>query len=32
MVLKGVDVQSVVERNTYAGLAAKIKFNAWKKI
>jgi hypothetical protein len=32
MVLKGIDVQSVVERNTYAGLAAKIKFNAWKKI
>lgn len=32
MILKGIDVQSVVEQNTYAGLAAKIKFNAWKKV
>lgn len=32
MVIKGVDVQSIVERNTYAGLAAKIKFNVWKKV
>ena len=32
MILKGVNVQHIVEQNTYAGLAAKIKFNAWKKI
>ena len=32
MILKGVDVQSIVEQNTYAGLAAKIKFNAWKRV
>ena len=32
MILKGIDVQSIVEHNTYAGLAAKIKFNAWKKV
>ena len=32
MILKGIDVQGIIERNTYAGLAAKIKFNAWKKI
>lgn len=32
MVLKGIDVQSIVERHTYAGLAAKIKFNAWKRV
>lgn len=32
MILKGIDVQSVIEQNTYAGLAAKIKFNAWKKV
>lgn len=31
MILKGVNVQHIVEQNTYAGLAAKIKFNAWKK-
>lgn len=32
MVLQGVDVQSIVEQNTYAGLAAKIQFNVWKKV
>jgi len=32
MILKGINVQSVIEQNTYAGLAAKIKFNAWKKV
>ena len=32
MILKGIDVQNIIEQNTYAGLAAKIKFNAWKKI
>ena len=32
MILKGIDVQHIVEHNTYAGLAAKIKFNAWKKV
>ena len=32
MILKGIDVQHIVEHNTYAGLAAKIKFNAWKRV
>ncbi len=32
MIQKGVDVQHVVEQNTLAGLAAKIKFNSWKKV
>jgi transcription elongation factor Elf1 len=32
MVLSGLDVQSVVELNTYSGLEAKLKFTAWKKI
>ena len=32
MILKGVDVQSIVEQNTYAGLAAKIQFNSWKRV
>lgn len=32
MISKGIDVQHLVEHNTYAGLAAKIKFNAWKKV
>ena len=31
MILKGIDVQGIIEQNTYAGLAAKIKFNVWKK-
>jgi len=32
MILSGLDVQSVVELNTYSGLEAKLKFNIWKKI
>jgi predicted RNA-binding Zn-ribbon protein involved in translation (DUF1610 family) len=32
MVLAGLNVQSVVESNTYYGLEAKLKFNTWKKI
>lgn len=32
MVLSGLDVQSMVECNTYQGLEAKLKFTNWKKI
>lgn len=32
MVLSGLDVQSVIESNTYCGLKAKLKFTTWKKI
>jgi len=32
MVLSGLDVQSVIESNTYSGLEAKLKFNTWKRI
>jgi transcription elongation factor Elf1 len=32
MVLSGLDVQFVIESNTYSGLEAKLKFNTWKKI
>ena len=32
MILSGLDVQSVIESNTYSGLEAKLKFNTWKKI
>ena len=32
MVISGVDVQSVIELNTYSGLQAKLKFTTWKKI
>jgi hypothetical protein len=32
MVLAGHDVQSMVESNTYQGLQANLKFNAWKKV
>ena len=32
MVMCGLDVQSVIESNTYSGLQAKLKFNSWKKI
>jgi len=32
MILSGLDVQSVIELNTYSGLEAKLKFNTWKKI
>jgi len=32
MILAGLDVQSVIESNTYSGLEAQLKFNTWKKI
>ena len=32
MVLSGLDVQSVIESNTYSGLEAQLKFTTWKKI
>ena len=32
MVMSGLDVQSVIESNTYSGLEAKLKFNTWKKV
>jgi hypothetical protein len=32
MVLSGLNVQSVIELNTYSGLEAKLKFTNWKKI
>ena len=32
MVLSGLDVQSVIELNTYSRLEAKLKFTTWKKI
>ena len=32
MILSGLNVQSVIESNTYSGLEAKVKFNLWKKI
>ena len=32
MVMSGLDVQSVVESNTYKGLEAQLKFTTWKKI
>ena len=32
MVMSGLDVQSVIESNTYQGLEAKLKFTTWKKI
>jgi hypothetical protein len=32
MVLSGLDVQSVIESNTYSSLEAKLKFTTWKKI
>ena len=32
MVMGGLDVQSVIESNTYSGLEAKLKFTTWKKI
>ena len=32
MVMPGLDVQSVIESNTYSGLEAKLKFTTWKKI
>jgi len=32
MVMSGLDVQTVIESNTYSGLEAKLKFTTWKKI
>lgn len=32
MVMSGHNVQSVVESNTFKGLEAQIRFNAWKKV
>jgi transcription elongation factor Elf1 len=32
MVLSGLNVQSMIESNTYSGLEAKLKFTTWKKI
>ena len=32
MVMSGLDVQSVIESNTYTGLEAQLKFTTWKKI
>ena len=32
MVLSGLDVQNLIECNTYKGLQAKLKFTSWKKI
>ena len=32
MVMSGHNVQSVVELNTFKGLEAQIRFNAWKKV
>ena len=31
MVLAGYQVQDIVQQNTYSGLAAKLKFNSWRK-
>jgi transcription elongation factor Elf1 len=31
MVLSGLDIQSVIESNTYSGLEAKLKLTTWKK-
>ena len=32
MVMSGLDVQSVIDSNTYSGLEAQLKFTTWKKI
>ena len=32
MILSGLNVQDVIESNTYSGLEAKLKFTNWKKI
>jgi len=32
MALAGIDVQSVIDENTYQGLSAKMKFTSWRKI
>lgn len=31
MILSGRDVNSLVERNTYSGIVARLKFSSWKK-
>ena len=31
MFLAGIDVNNTVQQNTYQGLAAKLKFNSWRK-
>ena len=32
MVLAGIDVNDVLESNTYSGLEAQVKFTEWKKV
>ena len=32
MLMSGLDVQSVIDSNTYSGLEAQLKFTTWKKI
>ena len=32
MVLAGLNVQSMLESNTYSALTARIKFNEWKRL
>ena len=32
MVLSGHDIMSILQSNTHSGLAAKVKFNNWKKV
>ncbi len=32
MVLKGIDVNSMLESNTYQSLTATIKYNEWKRL
>ena len=32
MILSGLNIQSMIESNTYSGLEAKLKFTTWKKI
>tara|TARA_B100002019_G_C21224994_1_gene576895 strand:+ start:107 stop:1078 length:972 start_codon:yes stop_codon:yes gene_type:complete len=32
MVMSGLDVQTMIESNTYSGLEAKVKFTTWKRI
>ena len=32
MILSGLNIQDVIESNTYSGLEAKLKFTTWKKI
>ena len=32
MVLAGIDVNSMLESNTYQALTARIKYNEWKRL